>query len=153
MIWISRIQHSLTQLNVLVYSNMDLSLVLSSMPELMLWLMVHLLMVLMLVTQLSLNLFTSDKIVVSPVFQNSNVLQSEVVVGMRPHMIVILVSHSVTRRLLLSQNPFSRLLMPQKISAQHQETVIATFSKFHNCILKEKPVIMVLICISMMVLQ
>merc|ERR1719410_2329256 len=102
---------------------------------------------------LSSNSSINVPIVASLVFQNSNALQSEVAAGTKHHMIVILVSHSVTKRFRSFQNPFSRLSMPQKISVQHQEIVIQTFSKFHNYISKEKHVIMVLICINMMVLQ
>merc|ERR1719471_603858 len=95
---------------------------------------------------LSINSSTNVPIVVSLVFQNSNVLPSEVAAGMKHHMIVILVFHSVTKRFRSFQNPFSRSSMLQKISAQHQEIVIPTFSKSHNCISKEKHVIMVLRC-------
>merc|ERR1712134_110747 len=124
-----------------------------STPEPMPWLTWDSSMVLMLTMLLSINSSINVPIVVSLVFQNSNVLPSEVAAGMKHHMIVILVFHSVTKRFRSFQNPFSRSSMLQKISAQHQEIVIPTFSKSHNCISKEKHVIMVLICINMMVLQ
>merc|ERR1719333_1728403 len=108
------------------------------------WLMVHSSMVLMLTMLPLSNSSINVPIVASLVFQNSNVLPSEVAAGMKHHMIVILVSHNVTKRSHSSQNLFSKSSMPQKISARHQETATQTFSKFHNYISKEKLVTTVL---------